>query len=71
MRLCPPASAIHLQRGNERFLQDVDLAELPHLIAFVPAEHMRCDDGVVPLIFADILMSALLPKRRGCCAAAT
>ena len=26
------ASAIHLQRGNERFLRDVDLAELPHLL---------------------------------------
>src|ERR1700736_1939947 len=25
-------SAIHLQRGNERFLRDVDLAELPHLL---------------------------------------
>src|SRR5262249_53702312 len=27
-----PASAIHLQRGNEGFLRDVDLAELPHLL---------------------------------------
>src|SRR5258708_23255423 len=26
------ASAIHLQRGNEGFLRDVDLAELPHLL---------------------------------------
>jgi hypothetical protein len=26
------ASAIHLQRGNKRFLRDVDLAELPHLL---------------------------------------
>src|SRR6187397_3367428 len=25
-------SAIHLQRGNESFLRDVDLAELPHLL---------------------------------------
>src|SRR6202171_1702712 len=25
-------SAIHLKRGNERFLRDVDLAELPHLL---------------------------------------
>jgi hypothetical protein len=29
--------AIHLQRGNERFLRDVGLAELPHLLlAFLP-----------------------------------
>src|SRR4051812_912132 len=27
-----PASAIHLQCGNESFLRDVDLAELPHLL---------------------------------------
>src|SRR5690349_24002426 len=27
-----PASAIHLQRSNEGFLRDVDLAELPHLL---------------------------------------
>ena len=27
-----PISAIHLQRGNECFLRDVDLAELPHLL---------------------------------------
>src|SRR5882757_6446834 len=26
------ASAIDLQRGNKRFLRDVDLAELPHLL---------------------------------------
>src|ERR1700748_2283104 len=26
------ASAIHLQRGNEGFLRDVDLADLPHLL---------------------------------------
>src|SRR4051812_20709101 len=26
------ASAIHLQRGDEGFLRDVDLAELPHLL---------------------------------------
>src|SRR4051812_17197398 len=26
------ASAIHLQCGNESFLRDVDLAELPHLL---------------------------------------
>src|ERR1700689_1452234 len=26
------ASAIHLQRRNERLLRDVDLAELPHLL---------------------------------------
>jgi len=26
------SSAIHLQRGSERFLRDVDLAELPHLL---------------------------------------
>ena len=45
MRLCPTASAIHLQRGHERFLRDVDLAELPSSPE-VPAEHMRCDDGV-------------------------
>ena len=25
-------SAIHLQRGDEGFLRDVDLAELPHLL---------------------------------------
>src|SRR6202043_111406 len=25
-------SAIHLQRGDKRFLRDVDLAELPHLL---------------------------------------
>src|ERR1700751_674555 len=25
-------SAIHLQRGNESFLRNVDLAELPHLL---------------------------------------
>jgi hypothetical protein len=28
-------SAIHLQRRNERFLRDVDLAEPPHLLAFL------------------------------------
>jgi hypothetical protein len=27
-----PASAVHLQRGDEGFLRDVDLAELPHLL---------------------------------------
>src|SRR6478609_11735868 len=27
-----PSSAIDLQRGNECFLRDVDLAELPHLL---------------------------------------
>src|SRR6195256_1518607 len=26
------SSAIHLQRRNKRFLRDVDLAELPHLL---------------------------------------
>src|SRR3982751_2468203 len=26
------ASAVHLQRGDEGFLRDVDLAELPHLL---------------------------------------
>src|SRR5260221_13166784 len=25
-------SAVHLQRGDKRFLRDVDLAELPHLL---------------------------------------
>jgi hypothetical protein len=28
-------SAIHLQRRNKRFLRDVDLAELPHLLLAV------------------------------------
>ena len=29
-------STVHLQRGNESFLRDVDLAELPHLfLAFL------------------------------------
>src|SRR6185437_4407305 len=27
-----PSSAIHLQRGDESLLRDVDLAELPHLL---------------------------------------
>jgi hypothetical protein len=31
-RAVQSASAFHLQRGNERFLRDVDLAELPHLL---------------------------------------
>src|SRR6202007_1131368 len=28
----PIASAVHFQRGNKRFLRNVDLAELPHLL---------------------------------------